>query len=144
MISCRTDLWHAPPCVNESSAFVGLQISGAQVSITVEGFEPGARYRLSFFTAARVVRAEPSAAQLSVYINGSVVYRSPDQGETTNFQQKEAEFSALEETLLIAFRNTGTPGFDQTIFVDDVRVASISPDSRERAAGTALCRGCPL
>jgi hypothetical protein len=93
------------------------------MSFSVEGFEPGVLYRLSFFTAARTVHADSSAAQLSVYVKSSLVYRSPEVGETTSFQRREVTFVAAEEKAVIAFRNTGLSGYDQTLFVDNLKFA---------------------
>jgi len=108
------------------SALQGVQAAFIQekggISQAIPGFTPGTPYLLSFYAAQR-----PSNAQSwNVTVNGAVIASFNPGGSATSYGTYTATFTAPAATTTVAFVGTDLAGGDNTIFIDNVQITSVS------------------
>jgi alpha-L-rhamnosidase len=112
------------------AAFV--QRSGI-VSQAIPGFTSGTLYMISFYAAQR-----PNNAQSwNVTVNGTVVASFNPGASATSYANYTTTFMATAASQTVAFVGTDLAGGDNTIFIDNVQINSVSATVVVSSAPTA-------
>lgn len=111
------------PSTPEGVQVAFLQGGGASVSTLLEGITPGAEYRLTFSAAQR---AGYTGQTWNAMIDGSVIGSFAPPNTARNHVDYTATFTASATSSLLAFVGTNLNGGDNTVFIDNVRIAQIA------------------
>jgi hypothetical protein len=119
------------------SAPQGVQAAFVQedgmISQAIPGFIPGTPYLISFYAAQR-----PNNAQSwNVTVNGTVIASFNPGASATSYGPYTATFTATAATETVAFAGTDLAGGDNTIFIDNVQITSVSATVMMSRAPTA-------
>jgi hypothetical protein len=109
----------------------GVQVAFLQgagvVSQAVSGFNPGTSYTMTFSAAQRNDIYTPQKGQTwNVTVNGAVIASYAPPESASNYVDYTASFLATNSTLTLAFVGSNNNGGDNTVFLDNVRLAPIS------------------
>ena len=113
--------------------------SSASITQTLSGFVSGATYTVTF-SAAQRNRATQFGQTLDVQIDGATIGSFAPPQSDTSYQDYSATFTATADTHTVAFVGTNLNGGDNTIFLDNVRIAPAPPDISNLGSETSRQR----
>jgi hypothetical protein len=93
------------------------------ISQTVSGFSPGTTYTITFSAAQRSGVDQHGGQSWNVKIDGTVVGNYNPGPGATSYADYSATFTATAATHTLAFVGTDLVGGDNTVFIDNVRIA---------------------
>ena len=105
----------------------GVQVAFLQsistISQAISGFVPGANYTVTFSAAQRAGQYENGGQTWNLTMNGATIgsYNLP--ATATNYVDYSANFTATAATQTLSFVGTDLVGGDNTVFLDNVRIA---------------------
>ena len=109
--------------------FVSIQGAGAYLETTVSGLSEGAAYKLQFYCThrrdAEGLNWGGAEEELQVLVDGVEIWESAHPPD--DFEDQTVVFTAGGDTATLQLLNN-SPGGDNSVFVDFVRVASIPED----------------
>ncbi|HWY32955.1 MAG TPA: alpha-L-rhamnosidase C-terminal domain-containing protein, partial [Candidatus Acidoferrum sp.] len=118
----------------------GVQVAVLQgtsrISQTLQGFASGINYTLTFAAAQRNYQ-QNGGQTWNVTVNGTVVGSFAPPRSATNYTDYTAGFTATAASETLAFVGTDTQGGDNTVFLDNVRIAQILPSAPAGLIATA-------
>jgi hypothetical protein len=119
------------------SAPQGVQAAFVQedgtISQAIPGFNPGTPYMISFYAAQRPANAQ----SWNVTVNGTVIASFNPGASATSYGTYTATFTAAAATETVSFVGTDLAGNDNTIFIDNVQITSVSATVVMSSAPTA-------
>lgn len=95
----------------------------ATLSQTIAGFVPGANYTVIFSAAQRAGQYQHGGQTWDLKLNNSVLASYSPPAAATNYVDYSATFTATAPTQTLAFVGTDLVGGDNTVFLDNVRIA---------------------
>lgn len=105
----------------------GTQVAFLQsistISQTVSGFLPGASYALTFSAAQRAGQFQGPGQTWDVKLDDVILASYSPPKAATNYEDYTAEFTASAASHTVTFVGTNLRGGDNTVFIDNVRVA---------------------
>jgi len=111
-----------------------LQVTGV-ISEAVSGFIPGTSYTVTFAAAERA-QYENGGESWNLTLDGAVIGSFNPGASATAYVDYSASFVATAATHTLGFVGTDLAGGDNTVFIDNVRIAS--PPVQKPAAPTGL------
>jgi regulation of enolase protein 1 (concanavalin A-like superfamily) len=110
---------------------VGVQVAFLQrtcsVSQVIGGFVPGTTYKVTFAAAQRGIPGNNGGQTWNVAIDGSVKGTFAPPQSATNYVDYSATFTATATSHTLALNGTDLNGGDNTVFIDNVRIAPSLP-----------------
>ena len=123
-----------------------LQGTGS-ISQAVSGFVPGVKYAISFAAAQRATYAN-GGQTWNVKIDNTIIGSFSPAANATNYTTFATTFTASATTHTLAFTGTDLHGNDNTVFLDNVRIAPapslVPPQLGWQLAGGQLQLSWPL
>ena len=110
------------PDAPEGTQVAFLQ-STSTISQTISGFVPGAKYAVTFSAAQRAGQFQHGGQTWNLKLDNSVVASYAPPVSTTNYVGYAANFTATAVTHTLSFVGTDLVGGDNTVFLDNVRLA---------------------
>jgi hypothetical protein len=108
------------------SAPQGVQAAFVQehgtISQAIPGFNSGTPYMISFYAAQRPANSQ----SWNVTVNGTVIASFNPGASATSYGSYTATFTATAATETVAFVGTDLAGGDNTVFIDNVQITSVS------------------
>jgi hypothetical protein len=108
----------------------GVQVAFLQgisaISQAISGFVPGARYAVAFAAAQRAGPYQQSRQTWDFKVDNTVIASYDPPATATSYVDYVTNFTATAATHTLAFVGTDLPGGDNTVFLDNVRIA-LSP-----------------
>jgi hypothetical protein len=110
------------PNAPEGSQVAFLQ-SISTISQAISGFVPGAKYAVTFSAAQRAGQYENGGQTWNLEVDNSVIASYSPPASATSYADYSANFTATADTHTLSFVGTDLPGGDNTVFLDNVRIA---------------------
>ncbi len=105
----------------------GVQVAFLQsistISQAISGFVPGAKYAVTFSAAQRAGQFENGGQTWNLKLDNTVVAIYAPPATATNYVDYTTNFTATAATHTLSFVGTDLPGGDNTVFLDNVRIA---------------------
>jgi len=118
----------------------GIQVAFLQgtgvVSQAIQGFASGMNYTVTFSAAQRNYQ-QNGGQTWNVIIGGTVAASFAPARAATNYVDYSATFTATASTQTLAFVGTDSPGGDNTVFLDNVRITQAVPTAPSGLSATA-------
>ncbi|HEX9045691.1 MAG TPA: family 78 glycoside hydrolase catalytic domain [Verrucomicrobiae bacterium] len=99
-----------------------LQSTGA-ISQAISGFVPGAIYAVIFAGAQRAGQYQHGGQTWNLKVDNAVIASYSPPASATNYVDYTANFTATAATHTVSFVGTDLVGGDNTVFLDNVRIA---------------------
>ncbi|QJE96916.1 DUF642 domain-containing protein [Luteolibacter luteus] len=109
------------PTAPEGSQVAFIQSYGT-LTQTFSGFTPGTQYRISYLAAQR---GSQSGQTWNLVVDGNVLQSNP--AGSTSFTAYGASFTATLALHTLSFVGTNLAGGDNTVFIDNVQIATAGP-----------------
>jgi alpha-L-rhamnosidase len=124
----------------------GVQVAFLQGLATIvqslSGFFPGANYAVTFAAAQRAGQFQQSQQTWDVRVDGVTIASYSPPATATNYADYTASFTATATSHTLAFVGTDLFGGDNTVFLDDVRIA-LAPSLTPVQLGFQILPGPP-
>ena len=91
---------------------------------------PGAKYSVTFAAAQRAYSSANGGQTWQVKIDSTVIATFTPPANATNYVDYSTNFTATATTHTLRFVGTDVHGGDNTVFLDNVRLAFVSPPAR--------------
>jgi hypothetical protein len=109
------------------SAPEGVQVAFLQststISQAISGFVPGAKYAVTFSAAQRAGQYQQSRQTWDLKVDNTVVASYAPPATATSYVDYTTNFTAAAVTHTLTFAGTDLAGGDNTVFLDNVRIA---------------------
>jgi hypothetical protein len=109
------------------SAPEGVQVAFLQststISQAISGFVPGAKYAVTFSAAQRASQYQQSRQTWDLKVDNTVVASYAPPATATSYVDYTTNFTAAAVTHTLTFAGTDLAGGDNTVFLDNVRIA---------------------
>ena len=93
------------------------------ISQAISGFVPGAKYAVTFSAAQRAGQFENGGQTWNLKLDNTVVAIYAPPATATSYVDYTTNFTATAATHTLSFVGTDLPGGDNTVFLDNVRIA---------------------
>ena len=110
------------PNAPEGAQVAFLQ-STSMISQAISGFVPGAKYSVTFSAAERAGQFQHGGQTWSLKLDNTVVASFNPSANATNYMDYATNFTATAATHTLTFVGTDLVGGDNTVFLDNVRIA---------------------
>ena len=111
------------PNAPEGSQVAFLQ-SISTISQAISGFVPGAKYSITFSAAERAGQYQHGGQTWNLKVDSSVIASYNPPATATSYVDYTTNFTATATTHTLSFAGTDLVGGDNTVFLDNVRIAS--------------------
>jgi hypothetical protein len=105
----------------------GVQVAFLQststISQAISGFVPGAKYAVTFSAAQRAGQYQHGGQTWNLKLDNSVVASYSPPATATSYVDYTTNFTATSATHMLSFVGTDLVGGDNTVFLDNVRIA---------------------
>jgi len=119
----------SPFTADNPEAPEGRQVAFLQgnssISQVIDGFVPGATYRVDFKAAQRKNKAE-GGQTWDLHLDDKPIERFEPPATDTSYKAYHAEFTATEPRHTLGFIGTNERGGDNTVFIDQVEITLVS------------------
>jgi hypothetical protein len=124
-ISANGSLFNSSnPNAPEGSQVAFLQ-GISTISQTISGFVPGATYSVTFSAAQRAGTYQQSSQTWDLKVDDAVIAAYAPSASATSYVDYTTNFTATATTHTLSFAGTDLLGGDNTVFLDNVRVAPV-------------------
>jgi len=127
----------------------GVQVAFLQststISQAISGFVPGAKYTVTFSAAQRAGQFQHGGQTWSLKLDNSVIASYSAPATATSYVDYTTNFTASATTHTLSFVGTDLVGGDNTVFLDNVRIAPASSPFQAwqiQYFGSTNCAAC--